>query len=264
MIYPYNIAEADRPRFWKAFHRQRLRYVPTVKRIVSRTMRKQMRAVAEVIEKAQTPEEAKVAALKEVEKRESMIKAMLLSSYLIVSIPFASNSFDSIGKSEKAGKPLRDEWARRVRRHLENRGAEKVVQITETTKKTIAKIIDEEIQEGHGIREIARAIDRGVMLEEIIPNRSLVIARTETISASNLGSLMGAESTGLDLLKEWIATRDERTREDHMAADGQRVDLHAEFSIGGESLEFPGDPKGSAEQVIQCRCVTGYVPKDEA
>ena len=188
-----------------------------------------------------------------------MIEAMLLSSYLLVSIPFAANAFDAVQKSMKANRQQRDAWYKRVRDYMEENGAGKVVQITETTKKRIASVIEEYISQGKGIAEIARAIRNDS--EEITRARSLVIARTETIGASNFGSIMGAESTGLELWKEWIATRDERVRDDHLIADGQRVDLHAEFNIGGEALEFPGDPNGSAEQIISCRCTQGFVPK---
>ena len=31
-----------------------------------------------------------------------------------------------------------------------------------------------------------------------------------------------------------------------------------DFSVGGEQLEYPGDPSGSAENVINCKCVIGY------
>jgi hypothetical protein len=59
------------------------------------------------------------------------------------------------------------------------------------------------------------------------------------------------------------STLDNRTREDHAAADGQRVPVGEPFIVGGESLEFPGDPAGSPEQVINCRCSTVLVRPGE-
>lgn len=91
-------------------------------------------------------------------------------------------------------------------------------------------------------------------------NRATVVARTEAQSAVNAGALAGAGQqeidTGRRMVKVWQATVSQptRTRPAHLAADGQAVPLQAPFMVGGEPLQFPGDPKGSAGNVIQCRC----------
>jgi len=41
-----------------------------------------------------------------------------------------------------------------------------------------------------------------------------------------------------------------------MAMDGVRVPLNENFNVDGEMLEYPGDPSGSAGNIINCRC--GY------
>lgn len=56
--------------------------------------------------------------------------------------------------------------------------------------------------------------------------------------------------------KQWVARHDERTRDTHAAADGQRVPVGQPFSVGGASLDHPGDRRGPAGEVINCRCVT--------
>ena len=60
--------------------------------------------------------------------------------------------------------------------------------------------------------------------------------------------------------REWVAAQGERTREDHSAANGQIVSMNQPFIVGGEELMYPGDPNGSAENVINCRCIVAYVP----
>ncbi len=76
-----------------------------------------------------------------------------------------------------------------------------------------------------------------------------------------------ATATGLKMEKEWIATKDKRTRRrpknafDHAVMDGKMVDLNAPFEVQGDKLMFPGDPRGKAANIIQCRCVTGYHPE---
>ena len=46
------------------------------------------------------------------------------------------------------------------------------------------------------------------------------------------------------------------SRESHKAADGQEVALDADFIVGGEALSYPGDPKGSPENVCNELCST--------
>lgn len=64
-----------------------------------------------------------------------------------------------------------------------------------------------------------------------------------------------AGDVGVQLEKAWVFVSDERTREDHAAMDsGDYIPLDEDFDVGGEAMEYPGDPSGSAENVINCRC----------
>ncbi|MEU4406202.1 phage minor head protein [Streptosporangium sp. NPDC023963] len=87
--------------------------------------------------------------------------------------------------------------------------------------------------------------------------RAARIARTETLAAWNWAQLHVARSQPGDsrpLYKSWLATLDLRTRDEHFRADGQTVALDADFQVGGELLDFPGDPTASASNVVNCRC----------
>jgi hypothetical protein len=90
--------------------------------------------------------------------------------------------------------------------------------------------------------------------------RAVTVARTETIGALN-GGRSDAFSAVSELLgggfeQMWLATIDRRTRPEHAEADGQRVGVDEPFDVGGEALMQPGDPGGSAWNVINCRCTT--------
>ncbi|TDB79625.1 phage minor head protein [Micromonospora sp. KC721] len=109
-------------------------------------------------------------------------------------------------------------------------------------------------------------------IEEILgdlawQDRAVTIARTETIGAYNAGTLtawLTAESAADERLdKVWVATHDERTRDDHRNADGQRVALDGAFVVGGVPLRYPGDPAAPPGQTVQCRCTMIEVPADE-
>lgn len=94
----------------------------------------------------------------------------------------------------------------------------------------------------------------------LAPWQAARIARTEVHTASTIGADTAARSTGLDMVKEWLAAEDHRTRESHADADGQEVGLNESFEVGGVSLEFPGDPKGPAREIINCRCAILHHP----
>lgn len=116
-----------------------------------------------------------------------------------------------------------------------------------------------------GIREGDTPAQLAARVDEILTvtgndwwdNRAVVVARTEAGGAVNAGTLAagGHEQavTGRPHVKEWIATvGSPTTRPAHLAADGQVQPLTAPFDVGGEPLQYPGDPSGSAGNVIQC------------
>lgn len=92
--------------------------------------------------------------------------------------------------------------------------------------------------------------------------RAAAVARTEVISAANAGSTARVRSMDADVrprYKQWLATMDGRTRATHRHADGQTVPLTDRFSVGTAMLDYPGDPNGPDDEVIQCRCSVLYV-----
>lgn len=76
-----------------------------------------------------------------------------------------------------------------------------------------------------------------------------------TLNASTTeAARRAAEDTGRRMEVEWVAIIDTHTRPAHEQADGQRQPLGSPFIVGGESLQFPGDPMGSIDNTVNCRC----------
>jgi len=114
-------------------------------------------------------------------------------------------------------------------------------------------------QRGESIPKLAARV-RGAA--NISQRRATALARTEVVSASNAGSFASAQSSELDMTKQWLATEDERTRPTHRTADGQSRPLNEPFTVGVASLMYPGDPTGPAEETNNCRCTIVYdIPK---
>jgi uncharacterized protein with gpF-like domain len=146
--------------------------------------------------------------------------------------------------------------------------AQQVTPIAGTTGEQAQRIIraavSEAVAEGLGQAATGDLIRSRIKKEgaALARGRSRVIARTETHSSANAAGQEAAQATGLDMQKEWVSARGPRTREDHSEADGQTVDLAASFFVGGEELRYPGDPNGSAGNIINCRCASVHVVLD--
>lgn len=152
-----------------------------------------------------------------------------------------------------------EELNQRVADWVRSNAADKV-EAGDTTRRRIRNCIARGLEDGLTPDEIARSIVEEV--GSMSDSRALVIARTETAAAMNTGQHMEmedmAEESGLKVKKVWTATEDERTRESHSAADGQRVDLDEMFKVGDAELMYPSDPNGPPEEIINCRCVSVY------
>lgn len=153
-------------------------------------------------------------------------------------------------------------WAARLRRFVTTDAAAGIRAITETVRKKVRTVLGRALDEGLSVPDTARALRKEVA--EFSGKEAVTVARTELIAASNYGSYLGAEATGLDLVKVWLATPGSRTRPTHAAANGQAVGLRAFFTVGGEQARYPGDPWLSAGERIRCRCsITYRLPETE-
>lgn len=117
------------------------------------------------------------------------------------------------------------------------------------------------ILQGKSIGKIADEFERVVNMDRTSALRN---ARTATTGAQNAGrqdTYNRAVEMGIEMVKEWIATEDGRTRDSHAELDGVRVKVNEKFPNG---LEYPGDRSGRPEEVYNCRCtVRAVLPKYE-
>lgn len=143
---------------------------------------------------------------------------------------------------------------------LRRRAQRFAVEVNDTTWARLKARLEDAMGEGKVGRELA-AVVRDTYAGW--SGRAEVIARTEVIGAYNGGGLLYAQQTGLDLDKEWVTALDERVRETHQAAHGQRVRLDEDFEVGGASGPAPGELNDVGE-VVNCRCVCRYLPRDRS
>ena len=121
-------------------------------------------------------------------------------------------------------------------------------QINETTFKKLRAEFTESLGAGESRDKLIKRIEN--TYGDINESRAATIARTEVHNATQKGTIEGYRQAGLQI-KIWTSVLDPHTRISHSTLDGQERRLDMPFSNG---LMFPGDPRGSAEEVINCRC----------
>ena len=135
--------------------------------------------------------------------------------------------------------------------------AAKVTRIDAETRSRVQAALQEATVKKLHKREAAKLISGSTGFSK---NRSLLIARTETTMAANMGAYSSAKDNGGNFEKYWIATDDERTREAHAEVGNKPIPMDEAFEVGGEKMMFPGDPRASAENVCNCRCIVAFKP----
>jgi uncharacterized protein with gpF-like domain len=98
--------------------------------------------------------------------------------------------------------------------------------------------------------------------------RAFTIATTELHAASQYAAIESnrelSVQTGVEMMKAWVHTLDDRTRESHAEMDPDHFIPVDEMFVmpDGELLDRPGDPNGSPANVINCRCVVVFEEKE--
>ena len=127
-----------------------------------------------------------------------------------------------------------------------------------TLKKHITAQVSRGISTGMSFQQIAQQLSGKMMGTYENPGGSLAyamrIARTEGHRIQVQGAMDAcykAKDKGADVVKQWDAALDSRTRDSHAQVDGEIRELDKPFS---NKLMFPGDPSGGAAEVVNCRC----------
>lgn len=139
--------------------------------------------------------------------------------------------------------------------------AERVAKIADNLRDLLRGVIEKAVRQNLSKVDTAKEIRKA--WGEVSKSRARLIARTETTTVAGFAQMETAKEFSIELDKVWIAARDNRTRNDHRSADGQRVKYEDEFTINGVKMRQPGDPKGGAANCCNCRCTVAFVPSQQ-
>lgn len=140
---------------------------------------------------------------------------------------------------------------------------------------TTQNIVVDKVRRGLARGQSADSLVRQILNEspQVSQLRAQTIVANEAHTISQYTSQRLAEQSTRLLIKTWNTSQDLRVRDfglsgtisqfNHRAMHGQRRPLFDAFSVptrlgGFELLQFPGDPTGSAGNVINCRCIQTY------
>jgi len=175
----------------------------------------------------------------------------------------ASSALDLVEQSLKGlksgqgmeQKAMQDDFWYAFNRRIIAKTASQVTKVGNATKKFIKRTIDRGVKDGKSYGQIAKDLKGKKAFNA---KRAMRIARTEVHSVSTYATQEAVRSTRLEMEKEWVTFIDKRTRTDHIRMNGERKPMDEDFTVGGEQMAHPGDPRGGAKNVIHCRCVLLY------
>lgn len=145
-------------------------------------------------------------------------------------------------------------------------GGQLITQINETTREALMATLSQGYDNGESIDELIKRIE--AVYEIADKQRAEMIARTESIRASNSASVEAYRQSGVVVGKEWLTERDDRTCPFCEKLDGKVIGLdknyfkvgdkvHAEDSKGNKvSMEVGLADVGEPPLHPDCRCTT--------
>jgi uncharacterized protein with gpF-like domain len=205
------------------------------------------------------------------------IIAVLQKMYKEIAVTFGNATFRAVSRnSKKAANPfgLNDEFLDELTSFLIQWGFYLASLMAKTTKDRLIILVTKALTDGLSTEDIYFLILSDPQLR-YAKSRSVMIARTEVMRASNYASLKGAEKHPFLVDKMWIATRDARTRRipkdfyDHWNMDWQTVEYDQPFVSADKVgrpivVDAPGDPRAPRGFTINCRCAVAFIPRRDA
>lgn len=142
----------------------------------------------------------------------------------------------------------------------------RIVSVHQTLIESIINVIQQGYDDNISVADITRNLQKKFGWYKM---QALRIARTETTTATNLATTLAAQNSPYQLEKTWISSQDNRTRRppkspfDHLDMNGVKVDEFRPFFVSGQELYYPGDPNGTAGNIINCRCKLVFTIKED-
>lgn len=166
-------------------------------------------------------------------------------------------------------------WDETFQKVIEAETGMRITMITDYSKELLQNLSKDILRRGQeqglGIYEMERMMRRELTDEfrRMSRYRSLRIVQTEVMSASNFATMKAGENSGLSMRKVWMTApmglaKNERHTLYEPDLGRQRPAKGEPFRFGQYEMQYPGDPNGGAENVINCRCALSWEPVENS
>lgn len=192
--------------------------------------------------------------------------------YLDIGMRFANWYAKSFNRYIKKGvnpNEYASQWQNSFASYGSAVGAQRVTLVSGTAKKTLIDLTQKLLRDPEFM--VLGTIEKGRILRNQFNKYSTYQSRrlvqTEATNAANFATMESATTIfpGAQMMKEWIASFDDRTRSTHAEAGASEpIPYNDAFMVGGSLLMYPGDPSGPAAEVVNCRCSVAPFPKQGA
>lgn len=190
--------------------------------------------------------------LAEILRRNYIKTATVFGERMRKEIEKAAPSYDKKG--------LMDVFWVTLNREISVQSLLKAKTIGDATKFYFEPLLRKGLQNGESNKVIADRFRKVGKIQE--GYRAARVARTEVHSISALSQQTMARESGVVKRKMWSSALDGRTRHknfNHVKADGETVRMDDPYEYTGGLLDYPGDFRGAAGNIINCRCVETYL-----
>ena len=186
------------------------------------------------------------------------IRSIIGRAYRSIYFLTGNDQIEELYKLIGASRPLDFSFGER---QIDERQIAKLArQIVDTNEKQVKRLVRRGITDGLPNSEIARQIASATTFSE---SRAQRIAQTETTKAINTATNEAykefQDAEGVQVMKEWISSRDDSVRQTHSDLDdGDPIPVDSDFEIDGYAGPAPasfGDPAMD----INCRCTIAPV-----
>lgn len=258
-------------RNWRRINQQRVAFFNKYERDFRVALKKQIGPLLDEIKKISNPEQLEIRAEGFID--ETPIEKTFVDLYKRVGVFFAAESREGLKSTggfetkDEELEVLKGEWYRFMESYALNEAGGRITAMTEESKRLALKYIRESITEanaeGWGVEKTMREMRKNLATNwgEMSRWRSRRIAQTEIIGASNRGAYKGAESSGIEMVKNWLIGGG-NTRDTHLEANvvNQKIPMNQPFICAGIECDCPGDVTLPPEEVINCHCAVSFDP----
>lgn len=181
-----------------------------------------------------------------------------------------AKNFDKYIEKGVNPKQFESRWQNLFAQYALANAGSKISLVQGTAKQTLVKILRANMADPEFSALGADAKQRVLrkQTKRYSKNQALRLVRTESTNAANYATMQSALSIfpAQQMMKEWVSSFDDRTRDDHAAASGQQVKFEEPFIVGGDLMMHPADSSmgASSANIVNCRCSSFPFPMENA